>query len=562
MSVLLVDNALALKSMRNSDFDAYSAFGEVLDNSIQADAKQIDIKVHYTPKSGKAFEPILKIGFCDDGHGMNEEVLHRCLQLGYSSRYNDRSGIGRFGVGMTLGAINQCKRIEVYSKVKGGVWNWTYIDLDEIEAQHENDEATGIPAPIQKDVPKEYSDFSSLSSGTIVVWSSYDRQPDRASRMIDEMRIWFGRTFRFFIWDGVNIRLNGTNVCAVDPLYARTEKTAFPNDPRAEVFPEIVLSWPVPLDDQIAGGPDKSDIRISMSLLPVEFRPTAGSGGSKEARDRLIDRNEGLSIVRNRREVFYGEVPYWPTKNFFEEIDRWWGCEIHFDAVLDKVFTVKNIKRGAVPVRELKESIAEHIGPTKKTVLERVREVWNRAKAEEAIKGSATAGIDTGHSIAEKIAKKTATPTSQIDTNKKLDDEAEALAQQIGKNEDEQVQQRWALKFKSQPFTIVDDMWKGATFLDVHHLGGKDVLQYNVQHVFFQAFKEIRDNIDQGVEVQLNAVRMKALVDLLLISYAKAESMFEAGLELTVEDFIEQLKTGWGQYLNNYMKTWKSEEGM
>lgn len=562
MTVLLVDNALALKSMRNSDFDAYSAFGEVLDNSIQAGAKEIKIKVNYTPKSGKGFEPIHSIGFCDDGHGMGREVLHRCLQLGYSSRYNDRSGIGRFGVGMTLGAINQCKRIDVYSKVKGGQWNWTYIDLDEIEAKHVNDEATGIPDPVQKDVPKEYSDCSGLSCGTLVIWSKYDRQPDRASHMIDEMRIWFGRTFRFFIWDeGVNIQLNGVPITAIDPLYARTEKTAFPNDPHAELFTDIVLPWPVPSDDQIAGGPEKSNIRIRMSLLPEQFRPTQGSGNSKEARDRLIDRNEGLSILRNRREVFYGEVPYWPSKNFFEEIDRWWGCEIHFDAVLDKEFTVKNIKRGAVPVRELKEAIAGQIGPTKKTALEKVREVWARARAEEVKKEKET-GIDTGHGTAERVAKKTATPSNQIDKDKKIDDEAEELARQIAKDADEQARQRWALKFKSQPYTIVDDSWKGATFLDVHHLGGKDVLQYNMQHVFFQIFKSIRDNIDEGIELQENAIRMKALVDLLLISYSKAEAMFEGGLQISVEDFVAQLKSSWGQYLQNYMNTWKNEENL
>jgi hypothetical protein len=563
MTVLLVDNALALKSMRNSDFDAYSAFGEVVDNSIQANAKKIDIRVVYTPKSGKAFEPIQKIAFCDDGHGMEIDVLHRCLQLGYSSRYNDRSGIGRFGVGMTLGAINQCKRIDVYSRVKGGKWNWTYIDLDEIEAQHDNDEATGILAPVVVDLPKEFSSYAGLSSGTIVIWSKYDRQPDRASTMLDEMKIWFGRTFRFFIWDsGVELTLNGATVPAIDPLYARVEKTAFPSDPKAEVFPEIVLSWPVPIDDRVDGGPDKSNVRIRMSLLPEAFRPTQGTGGSKEAKERLIDRNEGLSIVRNNREVFFGEVPYWPIKNFFEEIDRWWGCEIHFDAVLDKAFTVKNIKRGAVPVRELKETICEQISPTRKSLLERVREVWAKAKAEDLKKEGGANGIDTGHSVAEKVAKKTVTPGNQIDKHKTLENEAQSLANQIGKDEDEQTKQRWAIKFKSQPFTIVDDSWKGATFLDVHHLGGKDVLLYNLQHSFFQIFKDLRQNIDQGIEIEKNAIHLKALVDLLLISYAKAEAMFEGNQQISVEDFVEQLKQNWGQYLQNYIKTWKAEEGL
>ena len=43
MSVTLVEDGAALLSMRNSDFDAYSAFGEVVDNSIQAAAKNVKV---------------------------------------------------------------------------------------------------------------------------------------------------------------------------------------------------------------------------------------------------------------------------------------------------------------------------------------------------------------------------------------------------------------------------------------------------------------------------------------------------------------------------------------
>lgn len=112
MSVALVESGAALDSMRNSDFDVYSAYGEVLDNSIQADATEIRVLIDYKPAlAGQKQEPIQFVAFGDNGAGMGEEVLHRCLQLGYSTRYNDRAGIGRFGVGATLAAINQCQKI-------------------------------------------------------------------------------------------------------------------------------------------------------------------------------------------------------------------------------------------------------------------------------------------------------------------------------------------------------------------------------------------------------------------------------------------------------------------
>ena len=53
--------------------------------------------------------------------------------------------------------------------------------------------------------------------------------------------------------------------------------------------------------------------------------------------------------------------------------------------------------------------------------------------------------------------------------------------------------------------------------------------------------------------------RLAALLDLLLISYSKAEAMFDRELKLTAEEFIEHLRMNWGHYLNSYIKTWKEQ---
>ncbi|MBK6900767.1 MAG: ATP-binding protein [bacterium] len=87
MTVRLVDDARAILSMRESDFDAYSAYGEVVDNSIQAESSFSRIRVNASSqRSGRSYRAINEIAFGDDGIGMNAETLHRCLQLGYSTR--------------------------------------------------------------------------------------------------------------------------------------------------------------------------------------------------------------------------------------------------------------------------------------------------------------------------------------------------------------------------------------------------------------------------------------------------------------------------------------------
>lgn len=371
--VSLIDDRAALLSMRNSDFDAYSAVGEVIDNSIQAEAATVRLCVAFKPTKQ---EPITSIAFGDDGTGMSSDVLHRCLQLGYSTRYNDRGSIGRFGVGATLAAFNQCKKIEVSSKTIGGEWLHTYVDLDAITADPPRMKA--IPMPSQRDLPGAHLDLVGQDSGTLVVWSKYDRQPEPASKLIDELRVWVGRTYRKFIWGGVRIFINGVLVEAVDPLYVTTALTRFPGDPKAHEYEAMLLPWPIPPEDRRDGGPTESTIHIRMSLLPEAFRPTEASGTSRPSKERCIDLNEGVSILRNGREVFYDIIPWWPGTPF-RGIDRWWGCEISFDAVLDSQFTVKNIKRGSVPIRELKQALKERIEPTRQKALEQIRNHWKES---------------------------------------------------------------------------------------------------------------------------------------------------------------------------------------
>lgn len=232
---------------------------------------------------------------------MNPETIHNCLTLGWSSRYNNRDGIGRFGVGMTLGAIHECKRIEVWSRPEDGDWNFTYMDLEEIESGS----LSSVPPPTIQRLPKEFIGLAGKNKGTIIIWRKYDRQSADGHTMIADFEKWCGRTFRYFIWgepeyqrSAVTIRINDHEVRAIDPLYVRLKKTRFPNDPVAEEFAPMSLTWP--LDTNAPGFSDgqRSTVRIRMSLLPEEWRQNQGDGSSSVANERHIPDNEGISILR------------------------------------------------------------------------------------------------------------------------------------------------------------------------------------------------------------------------------------------------------------------------
>jgi hypothetical protein len=569
MGVRFFEDKNALDSLRSSDFDALSAYGEAIDNAIQAKAKNINVKF-YAPLANR-IRPISKLAFGDDGIGMDAATIASCLKLGWSSRFNDRSGIGRFGVGMILGAIHECMRIEVYSKQKqSSNWLWTYIDLEEIE-RGEMDE---IPTPIVKNIPKEYLKSVGKEHGTLVIWSKYDRQKGSADKIIREAHNYFGRTFRKFIWNGVSIKIDAEEVKAHDPLYLTTEKTNFPNDPIAEEFEPFEMEWPIS-DPKVAkefGAFGK--ITIRMSRLPEEFRPKQGAGGSSEAKKRNIDAlQEGISILREGREVFFGPIPYWSFVRLseskqnswsFDDLDRWWGCEISFGAELDSAFEVKNIKRGAKPEEELLKVIKEKITPTRNTVLEQVKDLWAKVREKErrkAVEDAETLDRHKSHPGAEKAAGKGITPRSKFDADKLPAEVFDGHVARVGANIDAKRKQRYKELFESQPYTIIDDHagWKGGSFWEVTPGGNKIVMQYNLQHEFFKELRSLEEQLASETEegkVKELAQRVTGLVDLLLISVAKSQASYDADLTLTVRDFVDELNQNWGRNLNSFVKSW------
>ncbi len=428
----------AIQSLRESDFDANSAYGEVIDNSLQANAENIRIRFDVAGGGGRA--DIQAVAFGDDGTGMDANTLHNCLTIGWSSRYNDRDGIGRFGVGMTLGAIHECRRVEVWTKEPKTEWLFTYLDLDEIE----EGDLQAVPAPKHKKLPKEFADLPGAAHGTLIVWRKHDRQLDTSDRLIEDFRVWCGRTYRYFIWDTIEprktplaITIDGIPVHAIDPLYVRTEKTRFPEDPKAHLFEEMTIQWNVDWTSPGYEEGRKSNIRIRMSKLPEEFRKRTGEGGDQPARERFIDENEGISILRNFREVFYGPIPYWKAGGAgwpsFMDIDRWWGCEVLFAPDVDRAFQVKNIKRGAVPTYHLKVALKDKIKATRETVLEDVRALWSLTgqadkEAKEAAQGEKLLQRAGSHDLAEGVVKRTAVPVNQLDAGKDASEEAHKAA--------------------------------------------------------------------------------------------------------------------------------------
>ena len=373
----LLQLANAYQSLRESGFDFSTAIGELIDNSVQAKAKRIEIIPKIEQKKtkgvGESVPVITQISVVDDGHGMDEKTLNGCPQLGFSTRYNDRKGLGRFGVGATYASISQCKRTTFCSRSKGeGNFIATYIDLAEIAENTQTD----IPKPSESHLPDNLEDISFNGSSTIVVWDQCDRlqsdangKPIRADERLKELKNWVSRAYRHIIWEDIEIYIQGEKVIAYDPLYLNTEETEFPNDPCAIEKLSESFEWPVPNSPG-----ETSFISVKLTLLPEEWRTKQGDGGRQPAKERRIPENQGLSILRHHREVAFGN--FYRMVPSQEYIDRWWGCEINFEPELDECWEVRNIKRGARPIKELRDELKKRLTPKINELRKEIQHYW------------------------------------------------------------------------------------------------------------------------------------------------------------------------------------------
>ena len=91
---LLFPAERALSGLRDSGIrNTASAVSEIIDNSVDANAKNISVLIlEKNQKSGKRFlDKIDEICILDDGNGMTEDILSKCLAVGGRDESDDNS---------------------------------------------------------------------------------------------------------------------------------------------------------------------------------------------------------------------------------------------------------------------------------------------------------------------------------------------------------------------------------------------------------------------------------------------------------------------------------------
>lgn len=208
-----------VESLRDFGYTLPSALADLIDNSLTAKAKAIDIHL-------EARGPDSYLAVVDNGRGMDQKTLVEAMRMGTKGPLAARSDndLGRFGLGMKTASLSQGTRLTVVTKTAGKatlVRRWDVAHIRKTDRWELLTNASPEASRFVKVIEK-------MRSGTAVIVENLDRATYLKVRSGD-VRQHFGRSldavsrhlamvFHRFIENGVTITLGSTVLPPWDPF--------------------------------------------------------------------------------------------------------------------------------------------------------------------------------------------------------------------------------------------------------------------------------------------------------------------------------------------------------
>lgn len=330
------------------------ALAELVDNAIQAGASHIDISVAAVDNT----EHPIEVEVIDNGQGIREDELQTALAFGGTSRFDDRSSLGRYGMGLPNGALALARRVAVCSWDSEAAYS-TELDVDAIVERR----SSGIPKPIRTDPP---TSAAGMSSGTAVRLTACDRLSyRRVGNFVSRIRVDFARIYRRFLTEGLTLTVNSQRLKAFDPLFLKTDDGIGTGRPFGST-----LNY-----DLIGDAGRVGHIAVRFSELPVE---AWSSLTTKQKRSIGIFASPPVSVMRAGREIDRGW--FFMGKKRRDSYDDWWRCEVSFDPELDALFGITYAKQQISPRRDLLAVLTPDLEAVGRALNSRIRNRFRHMK--------------------------------------------------------------------------------------------------------------------------------------------------------------------------------------
>jgi hypothetical protein len=333
-----------IEAMRDIGYSLESAVADIIDNSITALARQIDVRFGWY--GDKPW-----IAIVDDGVGMSPKALREAMRPGSRNPLESRGkdDLGRFGLGLKTASFSQCRRLTVVSR-QDRVESAARWDLDYVA---KSDKWTLLrPSESERALLPCIGELG--PNGTLVLWEAIDRiefdgSDERGHQQLNEQMALvtehIARVFHRFI-DGerglpkVAIRVNSMEVDAFDPFNEKNPATQVLQEERVVTRNGDVLMQAYVL-------PHHS--KVSQK----EYQHMAGSEGYL--------RNQGFYVYRNRRLIIWGN---WFRLAPQEELTKLARVKVDIPNTQDHLWAIDVRKSRAKPpaaVRTRMRQIVERI---------------------------------------------------------------------------------------------------------------------------------------------------------------------------------------------------------
>ncbi len=455
--------AKLMESLRYSGYDNNIAISDLIDNSLDANAININVEISLDSKRESY------IIIADDGIGMDEETLGQALRLGSVTHRNIESDLGRFGMGMVTASISIAKRIEVFTKQQGRPMLTSIMDLDEM-AKNNN-----FNVYREKSTSEEIKFAQRCGigdSGTILALKKCDKLTKPGLiEFTDSLKKDIGETYRYFLRSGKKIMVNGELVEIIDPMWtdgALTEeykqKSEIFSDERYEI--------------KIDGIDKKETFAVKIYVLPkfdqVIMRKL-----------KIGIRNQGFYVLRNYRQISKADElgGIWNKDPHLNNI----RAEIIFSGILDSAMGINYTKHSIKPTQAVIDKLQNDIMPQIQTLATRNKKDTRR----ESVK-------DLDFFEAEKIISQKNKLLDKADPDKKgKPTPINPVVKRPKTKVEEEVVKRGRpslahlARFETHSFGLTGPIF------EAEKQGKITIIQWNMDHPFYERFLiEYKDNAD------------------------------------------------------------------
>ena len=604
----LFPSNFTIRALRDSRYHntAY-AIAELIDNSIEANASQIDLLCMERLQSvgARTLRRVSEVAVLDNGNGMDAKTLLDALRFGGGTRHNSGRGIGKYGMGLPTSSMSQCKRVDVWTWQGSldSAWH-SSIDADAIE---KGDHQVPIPDQVTP-IPEVWRQAGSdkifeHTSGTLIVWSKLDKiQWKTGKTILRHTAGEVGRIHRHWI-DAEMTRIRVGFFLDNNPTKIEGEDYIVANDPLYLMKPS---STPEPWDNKpmfrewtkreytptVEGKEVIIEVKYSIvkpDALQTNMATQKNPGAEKHGIHAR--HNIGVSVVREDREIVLEDAFLREGGSAENPQNRWWGCEVLFRRSCDELFGVDHNKQMAANFTHAAKMLARDDRPNQVildemeidddiiyTIMGDIRDQTRAMMGQirQMFAQRRDTPIGGGRRNPEKKAVKTATDADRDaiaagkETPTKTDRDREQIPSQereaglteqfiqSGQTAQDAQQHAKLLVEEGLSYQFNAAQLDGYQIFNVRSNHGVLHINLNTDHPIYYLLKHIEDDLPEDTDESDPAFQASVAIRLLLSSWARMEDQTESREERTR---IQDIAMNWGRQVDKSISQLRDRDG-